>query len=98
MFTLRRSAWIRWLPPIDSMSPSPPMTHTARGGRAAGRPGAVRRCAPVDPVNAVGVHVVRQPGRTPDARDEDELLGLDARLRQEELDRGREAGVAPPAT
>ena len=33
MFTLRRSAWIRWLPPMDSASPSPVITQTDRSGR-----------------------------------------------------------------
>jgi hypothetical protein len=32
-FTLRRIAWMRWLPPIDSPSPSPVMTKTLRSGR-----------------------------------------------------------------
>ena len=36
--TSRRSAWIRWLPPIESASPSPDTTHTERSGRAAASP------------------------------------------------------------
>src|SRR3712207_8670909 len=36
-FTLRRSVWIRWLPPMDSASPSPVTTHTDRSGRDAAR-------------------------------------------------------------
>src|SRR5881296_336296 len=39
--TLRRSAWIRWLPPIDSASPSPVTTHTDRSGRDTDRPVAI---------------------------------------------------------
>ena len=35
MSTLRRIAWITWLPPMDSASPSPVMTHTISSGRAA---------------------------------------------------------------
>src|SRR4026209_2055522 len=38
MSTLRRIEWRTWLPPIDSASPSPVMTHTMRSGRAALRP------------------------------------------------------------
>ena len=38
MFTLRRSAWIRWLPPIDSASPSPVTTQTDRSSRASASP------------------------------------------------------------
>ena len=41
MFTFRRSAWIRWLPPIDSASPSPVITHTDRSGRDAASPDAI---------------------------------------------------------
>jgi hypothetical protein len=37
-FTFRRSAWIRWLPPIDSASPSPVTTHTVRSGLAVAIP------------------------------------------------------------
>ena len=91
---MRRSAWIRWLPPIDSMSPSPPITHTCRSGRAQRDAGRDRRRAPVDRVHAVGVHVVRQAGRAADARHEHEVFGLDAGLGQQELDRGEDAVVA----
>ena len=38
---LRRSAWIVWLPPIDSPSPSPVITQTSRSGRAILRPLAI---------------------------------------------------------
>ena len=38
MLMLRRSAWIRWLPPIDSASPSPVTTQTDRSSRASARP------------------------------------------------------------
>ena len=33
--TLRRSAWMRWLPPIDSASPSPDTIQIERSSRAA---------------------------------------------------------------
>ena len=38
MSRLRRIAWMRWLPPIDSPSPSPVTTHTDRSGRVTLRP------------------------------------------------------------
>ena len=44
--TLRRSAWIRWLPPIDSASPSPVTTHTDRSGRDADNPVAIAGARP----------------------------------------------------
>ena len=46
MFTLRRSAWIRWLPPMDSASPSPVTTQTDRSGREAARPVAIAGARP----------------------------------------------------
>ena len=46
MFTLRRSAWIRWLPPIDIASPSPVTTHTDRSGRVTARPVAIAGARP----------------------------------------------------
>src|SRR5207342_993729 len=53
---------------------------------------------PVDRVQAVGVHVVRQPGGAPDARHEHHLLGLDVELGQQELDGGEDAVVTAPRT
>jgi hypothetical protein len=38
MSTFFRIAWSRWLPPIESASPSPVMTQTISSGRAALRP------------------------------------------------------------
>ena len=38
MSTLRRSAWIRWLPPIESPSPSPVTTQTESSGFATAMP------------------------------------------------------------
>ena len=81
MFTLRRSAWIRWLPPIDSMSPSPPMTHTSRSGRASATPVATAGARPWMRVHAVGVHVVREARRAADAGHEHEVFGLDPESR-----------------
>jgi hypothetical protein len=46
MFTFRRSAWIRWLPPIDRASPSPVTTHTDRSGRDVDRPVAIAGARP----------------------------------------------------
>ena len=46
MLTLRRSAWIRWLPPIDSESPSPVMTQTDRSGRDEASPVAMAGARP----------------------------------------------------
>ena len=44
--TLRRSAWIRWLPPIESASPSPVTTQTERSGRASRSPVAIAGARP----------------------------------------------------
>ncbi len=46
MFTLRRRVWIRWLPPIDSASPSPVTTHTLRSGRDTASPVAIAGARP----------------------------------------------------
>ena len=46
MFTLRRRAWMRWLPPIDSASPSPETTNTSRSGRASASPVAMAGARP----------------------------------------------------
>ena len=59
-----------------------------------------RRRAAVDRVEAVGVHVVREPARAADAADEHGVLALDADLRERAL-HGREdrvvaAARAPP--
>ena len=46
MLTLRRSAWIRWLPPIESASPSPVTTQTDRSARAVAMPVAIAGARP----------------------------------------------------
>src|SRR5215469_2519515 len=46
ILTLRRRAWIRWLPPIDRASPSPVMTQTERSGREAASPVAIAGARP----------------------------------------------------
>ncbi len=46
MLTLRRSAWMRWFPPIDSASPSPVITHTDRSGRVEASPVAIAGARP----------------------------------------------------
>ena len=43
---MRRNAWIRWLPPIDSASPSPVMTQTDRSGRDEASPVAIAGARP----------------------------------------------------
>src|SRR4051812_43495242 len=93
--TLRRSAWTRWLAPIDSASPSPLTIHTERSSRAAARPVAmVGGGAPVDGVHPVGVHVVGEAPGAADAGDEDDLLGRDAELGHEALDGSEHRVVA----
>jgi hypothetical protein len=99
MLMFRRSAWIRWLPPIDSASPSPVMTHTDRSCR--GRQASRDRGRPaVRWVQAVAVHVVRQPGRAADAGDDDDVLARHLKLGQEGLEGGQDrvvtAARAPP--
>src|SRR3954466_11386280 len=88
MFTLRRSAWIRWLPPIDSASPSPVTTHTNRSGRDTARPvpsaggaGPLRGGAPGNRVRAVLFNVVGEGSGPADPRHEDHVLALDAERR-----------------
>ena len=46
MLTLRRSAWRKWLPPIERASPSPETTHTDRSWREAARPVAIAAARP----------------------------------------------------
>jgi len=46
MFTFRRSAWMRWLPPMDSASPSPVTTHTDSFGFAVATPVAMAGARP----------------------------------------------------
>ncbi len=38
MSRFRRSAWMKWLPPIERESPSPVITHTISSGRVDLRP------------------------------------------------------------
>jgi hypothetical protein len=48
MFTsrFRRRQWIRWLPPIESASPSPVTIHTDSSGRVAFNPEAMAGARP----------------------------------------------------
>ena len=94
--TLRRSAWIRWLPPIDSASPSPVTTHTDRSGRDGGQAGRDRRGAAVDRVHPVGVHVVREARGAADPGHDDHVLAGDAEAGQEALDRVEDDVVTAP--
>ena len=87
---------IRWLPPMDRPSPSPVTIQMFSSGRASFRPGGERRRAAVDAVEAVGVHVVREPAGAADAGDEDGLAAVDAEL-GEDLLRLREDGVVAAA-
>src|SRR5215467_4694107 len=59
-------------------------------------PGRDRRRAAVDRVEAVGVHVVREPARAADARDEDDVLLRDAQVRHRLLN-GRQDRVVSAA-
>ena len=43
---LRRSVWIRWLPPIESASPSPVTTQIERSGRVSFSPVAIAGARP----------------------------------------------------
>src|SRR5262249_19004150 len=54
------------------------------------------RGAPVDRVEAEGVHVVGEAARAADPRDHDELLARDAQIREDGLDRAQDAVVAAP--
>jgi hypothetical protein len=44
--TLRRMVWKKWLPPMASASPSPPVATTVSSGRAAFSPVATERPRP----------------------------------------------------
>jgi len=44
--TLRRSVWMKWLPPMASASPSPVAIHTSSSGRASFRPVAIAGARP----------------------------------------------------
>ena len=60
------------------------------------QPGRDRRRAAVDRVHAVGVHVVREPARAADARDEHDVLPAQPQLGQEALHRGEDRVVPAP--
>ncbi len=46
MLLLRRIAWMRWLPPMESPSPSPVMTNTLRSDRVTLMPVAMAGARP----------------------------------------------------
>jgi hypothetical protein len=52
-----------------------------------------RRRAPVDAVDAVGLHVIRKPTRAADAADEHDLLARNAEARHDALDLGQDRVV-----
>src|SRR5262249_47186377 len=56
-------------------------------------PGRQSRCPTVDGMEAVGVHVVREPARAADPGDEDEVLARHAELWQEFLHLGEDGVV-----
>ena len=93
MLTLRRSECTRWLPPMERPSPSPVTTHTCRSGRAHRDAGGDGGSAPVDRVHAVDAHVVREAGRTTDARHEHHLLAAHVELGHQHLHRGEDRVV-----
>src|ERR1041384_6595372 len=95
MLTLRRSAWIRWLPPIDSASPSPVTTQTDRSERLTARPVAIAGARP----GIEGMPEVSREwgerGRRPAPPAHDPLVPpLDAQGGQERPDRGQHGVVA----
>ena len=94
MFTLRRRAWMRWLPPIDRESPSPVIDPDVEVGPGHGQPGGDGRGPAVDRVDAVGVHVVGEAGRAADAGDEHGVLAPDPELGHEHLHGGQDRVVA----
>src|SRR5438270_13954502 len=57
------------------------------------QPGRNRGRPTVDRVHAIGVQVIREPGRATDAGDADDVLALQAKLRQEGLDRSEDCVV-----
>ena len=65
-------------------------------GPARRQPGGDRRGPPVDGVQAVGVHVVRETGGTPDAREEHGALPAHAEVGHHHLHRGEDGVVAAP--
>src|SRR5215475_1220758 len=93
--TFRRSTCRRWLPPIERPSPSPVTTNTLRSGRASLRPVAMAG-APVDGVEAIGVHVVREAARAADARDEHDVFLGDAEIGHRLLHGAQDRVVTAP--
>jgi len=57
-----------------------------------------RRCASVDAVNTVGIHVIGEARRTSDSGDEDDVLALETHFRHEALDGGEDGVVAAAGT
>src|ERR1700739_3490279 len=92
--TLRRSAWMRWLPPINTPSPTPgdnPHRQVLTGYRKAGRD---RRSSAVNRMQPIGFQVIRETARAPDAADEDHVLSPQPQFRQEVANRVEDDVVA----
>src|ERR1700739_1510382 len=92
--TLRRSAWMRWLPPINTPSPTPgdnPHRQVLTGYRKAGRDG---RSSAVNRMQPIGFQVIRETARAPDAADEDDVLPPAPPVRQEGANRVEDDVVA----
>ena len=91
MSTLRRSVWIRWLPPIERVAV--PRHHPDRQVGARGRePGRDRRRTAVDRVHPVRLYVVRSARRSRCGHEHEILAHPE--LRQERLDAGQDRVVA----
>src|SRR3970040_341048 len=95
----RRAAWMKWLPPIPTRSPSPEKTVTSSSGRPRFSPVAEGMAAAVARVEAVQLHVAGPPPGAADAGDDPRLVEVDGRLLQGlrvALDHGADpAGRAP---
>ena len=69
-----RAVWLKWLPPIEKASPSPPNTNTWRSGRDRETPLAKGSAAAVDEVGAVGLHEIGKAAGAADAGDGSDLF------------------------
>ena len=69
-----RAVWVKWLPPMEKASPSPPNTNTCRSGRRKRNAAGEGQRAAVDVMRAVGLHEIRKPAGAADAGDGGDLL------------------------
>ena len=91
---MRRRAWMRWLPPIDSDVAVAGDDPHVEVGPGHGQPGGDGRRPAVDAVHPVGVHVVREAGGAADARHEHRVLAAHAEVGHQHLDGGEDRVVA----